>query len=77
MRVGEGRADGHGEAGPVDGASVGAAIGFIPARSADLTRIATAVMISPSSAIPAETRYPLAKPVENAWSVMALVAAAC
>jgi hypothetical protein len=35
---------------------VGAAIGFTPARSDRLTRIATTVMISPSSAIPAETR---------------------
>ena len=38
--------------------SVGAAIGFTPARSSRLTLIVTTVMISASSAIPAETRYP-------------------
>ena len=36
--------------------SVGAAIGLIPDRSSRLTRIAITVMISASSAIPAETR---------------------
>ena len=36
--------------------SVGAAIGLTPARSSRVTRIATTVMISASSAIPAETR---------------------
>ena len=57
--------------------SIGAAIGLTPARSSRLTRIATTVMISASSAIPAETRYPLAKPVEYAWSVITFCAAAC
>src|SRR6185437_5559246 len=59
------------------GQSTGAAIGLIPDRSSRLTRIATTVMISASSAIPAETRYPLEKPTEYAWSVMAFCTAAC
>src|SRR6476661_1774951 len=57
--------------------SVGAAIGLIPARSSRLTRIATTVMISASSAIPAETRYPLENPVAMAWSDIAFCSAAC
>src|SRR5260370_9591622 len=57
--------------------SVGAAIGLIPARSSRLTRIASTVMSSPRTAIPAETTYPLEKPTEYAWSVITLVAAAC
>src|SRR5436309_12031314 len=57
--------------------STGAAIGLIPDRSSRLTRIATNVMISASSAIPAETRYPLENPAEKAWSVIAFCTAAC
>src|SRR6266702_6024390 len=57
--------------------STGAAIGLIPDRSSRLPRIATNVMISASSAIPAETRYPLENPAEKAWSVMAFCSAAC
>src|SRR5579859_476627 len=59
------------------GQSAGAAIGLIPDRSSFLTRIASTVMTSPRSAIPAETTYPLEKPTEYAWSVITLVAAAC
>jgi hypothetical protein len=36
--------------------SVGAAMGSTPARSSRVTRIKTAVMISPKNTIPAETR---------------------
>lgn len=43
---------------------MGAAIGLMPARSLRLTRIATIVMISASTAIPAETSYPFEKPTE-------------
>ena len=56
--------------------STGAAIGLTPDRSSRLTRIATTVMISASSAIPAETRYPLEKPVASAWSLIAFCSAA-
>src|ERR1700684_4721564 len=57
--------------------SVGAASGLTPARSSRLTRIARIVMISPRTAIPAETSYPLENPTEYAWSVIALAAALC
>jgi hypothetical protein len=62
--------------GPRRGQPTGAAIGSTPARSLRVTRIATSVMTSASTAIPAETRNPFEKPVASAWSVIAFCSAA-